>query len=92
MTRDGERLGVGYVVVPYPLGFVGEESLSLVPASAGSEVVAEGLSSEAGVDYLAQLEELARVEAETPYEAYAQGIALVREFVREEASDARGVS
>lgn len=83
MTRDGEGTGIGYVLVPYPLGFVSSESLALVPASQATEVVAMGYANEAGDAYLAQCEELARESSDIPYEAYAHNVALLQQLAAE---------
>lgn len=89
MVRDGVGVGVGYVLVPYPLGFVDVESLSVVPASlvGVGDVVAEGFANEAGERLLAELAELARVSAGIPYEEFTQGATLLAGLAREGGSD-----
>lgn len=88
MTRDGFDAGMGYVVVPYPLGFVDAGSISLVPASSVQEVVAEGLASEAGDAHLEQLQELARAGEGIPYDEYEASVRLLRDFAQEGAAHA----
>ena len=83
LTRDGENVGAGYVLVPYPLGFVDADSLAVVPASRVSEIVAEGFESDTGADHLAQFEEFADALADTPYSEYASSVQLLQDFARE---------
>lgn len=83
MTRDGEGMGIGYVVVPYPLGFVSADSLVLVPASQVSEIVAAGYANEVSDAYLARYDELAAESAEIPYEAYAHNVSLLQGLANE---------
>ena len=80
MTRDGEGVAAGYVLVPYPLGFADTSSLAVVPASRVDEVVAEGFSNEAGTAHLEELDGLAHALAEIPYSEYESGVQLLREF------------
>lgn len=40
LVRDGDGVATDYLTVPYPLGFVGAESLQVLPASAVEAVVA----------------------------------------------------
>ena len=49
LVCDGDGVATSYLTVPYPLGFVGAESLQVLPASAVEAVVA----SEVGVDGVA---------------------------------------
>ena len=83
MTRDGEHTGIGYVLVPYPLGFVESESLVLVSASQMGEVVAAGYANEAGDAYLAEFGKLAQASAGIPYEAYEHNMELLRGLAHE---------
>ena len=83
MTREGEGMGIGYVVVPYPLGFVGAESLALVPSSEVSEVVAAGYANEANDAYLDGYAALALESADIPFEAYAHTATLLRGLAAE---------
>lgn len=83
MTRDGEGTGIGYVMVPYPLGFVSSGSLALVSASQATEVVALGYDNEENDAYLTQFEELAHESSDIPYEAYAHNVALLESLAAE---------
>lgn len=83
MTQDGEGTGIGYVVVPYPLGFVSADSLALVPASQVTEAIAAGYANEAGDAYLARYDELAGESADIPYEAYAHNVTLLQGLASE---------
>lgn len=76
-------MAVGYVLVPYPLGFVGPESLSVVPASLVGQAVAEGYVADAGGRHLADLAELARATAGVPADEYAESLRLLRDFAQE---------
>ena len=85
MTPDGATTGAGYVLVPYPLGFVTTESLTVVPASVVDEVVSTGFSNDATATYLAEFEALARANAAVPFSEYAESVRLLQDFAREEA-------
>lgn len=88
MTREGEGVGAGYVLVPYPLGFVDANSLFEVPASRVGEVVAKGLSNDDGVAHVAQLEELAQAMGDITYAEYASGVQLLHDFAQEGGANA----
>ena len=88
IVRDGERVGPGYVVVPYPLGFVDADSLATVPASAVDEVVSAGLASEASDTYLESFGALVQESAGISYDEYQASERLLADFAREEASNA----
>lgn len=86
---DGDTVGVGYLLVPYPLGFVGTESLSVVPASRVTEVASEGLANEDGAAYLEELGELAQASTGIAQEEFEQATALLGALAAEKgASDA----
>lgn len=88
MTRSGFDVGIGYMLVPYPLGFTNVNSISLVPVDAVHQIVAEGFSNKAGVVHLAQLEELAQVSEGISYEDYEASVRLLHDFAQEGGSDA----
>lgn len=83
MAPDGERMGIGYVLVPYPLGFVDAESLSVVPASRVEDVVAEGYDAEPGERHLEGLAELAQATSDVPASEYAESLRLLHDFAQE---------
>ena len=85
MTRDGELVGPGYVVVPYPLGFVDADSLQVVPASEVGAVVGEGYVSDASDAYLSDFSALAEANSAIAYDEYVASARLLRDFAREEA-------
>lgn len=87
MTRDGDDVGAGYVLVPYPLGFANADSLFVVPASRVGEVVAKGFSNDDGVAHVAQLEELAQAMGDITYAEYASGVQLLHEFAEGGGAD-----
>lgn len=77
-------VGAGYVLVPYPLGFVDADSLTVVPASAVDEVVVAGFADQATTSYLAQFEALAQASAGIPYSEYVESERLLRDFAAQE--------
>lgn len=83
MTRDGDRVAAGYMVVPYPLGFVDADSLAVIPARAADALVAAGFANEAGTVYLERFEALAQASDGIAYEEYAESMRLLGDFVRE---------
>ena len=52
LVRDGDGVATGYLTVPYPLGFVGAESLQVLPASAVEAVVASAPDATDGAPVL----------------------------------------
>ena len=88
MCRDGAQVGMGYVVVPYPLGFVGINSLSVVPARAVGRVAADGLMTDVGRAHLGELEKLARESEGISYNEYADNVLLLQGMAKEEAANA----
>lgn len=88
MTRSGFDVGMGYVLVPYPLGFTDANSISLVPVDAVHQIVTEGFANKAGIAHLAQLEELAQASEGISYEDYEASVRLLHYFAQEGGSDA----
>ena len=88
MTRDGAQMGVGYLCVPYPLGFVDQNSLLMIPASRVDSLIHEGFANEAGSQYLAQLEAVAQEVVGLPYHEYADSVLLLRGLAQEGDADA----
>lgn len=86
IAPDGETMGPGYLVVPYPLGFVDAESLSLVPASAVDAVAHSSYADAQGDAYLAEFRRLAEVTTGIPVAEYEASERLLADFAREEAS------
>lgn len=84
LTRDGELVGAGYVLVPYPLGFVDAQSLSVVPASAVDEVAQAGFSDAQTASYLAEFSALAQASADIPYDEYVASMRLLHDFAQKE--------
>lgn len=83
MTRDGEKVAAGYVLVPYPFGFADAQSLAVVPVGRVDELVAEGFKNDAASEHLAQFEGFAETLADTPYSEYASGVQLLQDFAKE---------
>ncbi len=89
ITRDGEVMAPGYLVVPYPLGFVDPESIQVVPASAFGAVVHEGYANDEGDAYLEEFAALAEASAGVPYTEYEASVRLLADFAREEGGHDR---
>ena len=87
MTRDGEGVGAGYVLVPYPLGFVDANSLFEVPASRVGEVVVKGFSNEDCVAHVAQFEEFAQQMADVSYDEFVSSVQLLHDFAEGGGAD-----
>lgn len=84
MTREEDRVAAGYVVVPYPLGFVDASSLSVVPAGKAGDLVDQGFANEDGAAYLEQFCDLATASEGIAFEEYTSSMRLLGDFVREE--------
>ena len=84
MTRDGDHVGAGYLLVPYPLGFVDADSLQLVPASKTGAVLHAGLCNETGSAYLGAFEALATANEALSYEEYQSSVRLLHDFAAQE--------
>lgn len=84
VTRDGGHAGLGYLVVPYPFGFVDGDSLSLMPATGVERVVRPGYRNELGDAYLAELDAIAERNAAIPYDDYADAVLAWRTYLDKE--------
>ena len=82
VARDGDQMGLGYLVVPYPLGYVTPMSISLVPASAVSSVVHEGYANDQGASYLADFGNLVDQSAGIPASEYEASAKLLSDFMQ----------
>lgn len=88
LVPDGAGMAAGYVLVPYPLGFVDADSLSVVAVRRVDKVVAEGFETAAGDAHLASVAALAQESAGLTAAEYEQGAQLLRAFAREGGADA----
>lgn len=86
MARDENNVGMCYMLVPYPLGFVTVSSLSLTPVSKIDEVVEEGLHTSEGDEYLASMEELMAQAEGLDYDAYADAVLAFKLFLKKEGA------
>lgn len=82
VTRDGDHMGPGYLVVPYPLGYITPVSISLVPASSVVSVLHEGYADEQGSAYLAEFDELAQRSVDIPASEYEASERLISDFIQ----------
>ena len=78
MTRDDQLVGLGYLVVPYPLGFVEMDNLTVIPASRVDALVCAGLDNKEGQDYLAELDAVVQQSAGMGYDDYADAVLLLK--------------
>lgn len=85
MARDGSHISPGYLLVPYPLGFIAASSLTLTPASHIDEVVSVGFVSPEGEDYLREFGAIADESDGMAYDEYADAVQAFRNYLREEA-------
>ena len=84
VVRDGGHAGLGYLVVPYPFGFVDSDSLSLMPAAGVECVVRPGHRDDLGDTYLAELDAIAERNATIPYDDYADAVLAWRKYLVKE--------
>ena len=87
MTREGEGVGAGYALVPYPLGFADANNLFVVPASRVDEVVAQGFSNGDCIAHVAQFEEFAQQMADVSYDEFVSSVQLLHDFAEGGGAD-----
>lgn len=83
-------VGMGYLLVPYPLGFVNLDSFSLVPSDADYPLVHEGFCNEDGEQYDRLLEQVRRYGSETSPEELLAAAGEVWAQVESELAAAAG--
>ena len=83
MARDGESIGMCYLLVPYPLGFVDASSLSLTPASKIDEVVSRGYETDEGNEYLTGLQGMAESAKGVGYDDFADAVLSFNNYLKE---------
>lgn len=59
MAAEDGRGELGYLTVPYPLGFMNMDDIRIVPASAEIQVISEGWDDDASREMMPGLEEFA---------------------------------
>lgn len=75
LIDDAGKVGVGYILVPYPLGFIDRASITMTPASRVGQVFFEGSRSEEALTFIQPLEEIANADEESSnLEGYYQYI------------------
>ena len=83
LARDEDAIGLCYELVPYPLGFVNARSLSLMPASRVDDVVLEGLRTQQGDEYLADLRAALEAAEGVGYHEYADAVLAFQGYMNE---------
>lgn len=83
MAREDDKVGVCYVLVPYPLGFMKADSLTLTPASKVDEVLCAGFTNSEGLEYLSELESAGKAIEGIDYHDYADAVLCVGNYVNE---------
>ncbi len=86
MARDEQEIGLCYLLVPYPLGFVRAQNLSITPVRKVDEVVFTGLCTEEGMNYLAGLSEAAESAKGVGYHDYADAVLAFNNYLKEEGA------
>ena len=75
LIDDDGKIGVGYILVPYPLGFIDEGSVTMTPANRIGQAFFEGQRSEEALAFIRPLEEIANAcEDSSGLEGYYQYI------------------
>ena len=88
LARDDQEIGMCYLLVPYPLGFVSAQSLTITPVRKIDEVVFTGLNTDEGAEYLAGLQESTASAKGIGYHEYADAVLAFNNYLKEEgASD-----
>ena len=72
MVESDGMVGLAYLIVPYPLGYVGIDSVSLISADANYRVVTAGLTTGESQSFTEMLAKAWEEGKETPFEVYAQ--------------------
>lgn len=85
VETDG-MVGLAYLIVPYPLGYVGVDSVSLISADADYRVVAPEFISEESQTFNEMLVRAWDEGKKTSFEAYAQ-VMSERYFEAEEGEE-----
>lgn len=84
MARDELNIGMCYILVPYPLGFVDASSLSLTPIGRVDTVLAQGYCPDAGMEYLDELSKLVEESEGIRYDDYADAVLSFKNYLKEE--------
>ena len=87
MARDEQAIGLCYVLVPYPLGFVSAANLSLMPVRLVDEVVCAGYVTDEGTKYLEELSDVAESAEGVGYHDYADAVLAFDNYLKEGAND-----
>lgn len=81
---DGGKVGMGYLLVPYPLGFMNLDSFSLVSSETDYPVVHEGFRNEDNEKYDRLLEQARTLGRETTFEEALAAVDEVRAEIEAE--------
>lgn len=74
LVEDSGMVALAYVVLPYPLGYVSEGSVSLLSTEPKPTVVRGGFAGEGSDDLLQMLKKAREEGASTPFEDYASAM------------------
>lgn len=85
--EQDERLLPCYVMVPYPLGYINENSLSLVDATINRKVIATGLNNDAQTRFNNALEEVCLAKNGMTLDEYLNTLDAVRSALLEGGDD-----
>lgn len=86
LARDDQHMGLCYLLVPYPLGFISAQSLSITPASKIDEVLFTGLNTNEGQEYLGALSSALESIKGVGYHDYADAVLAFNNYLKEEGA------
>ncbi len=87
LVDNDDMVGLAYLVVPYPLGYVGIDSVSLISAGVGYRVVAAGFSTNESQAFNEMLAKAWDEGKETPFDMYARTMRERYSEVEEEGEE-----
>ena len=86
LARDDQQIGLCYLLVPYPLGYINPQSLSITPAGKIDEVVFTGLTTNEGRDYLEALSSTLESAKGVAYHDYADAVLAFNSYLKDEGA------
>ena len=81
-VENAGRVGLDYILLPYPLGFMHPEDYSICPVDGVGEVLSEGYLDNLGEKYLEDLEMFVEKCEEVNYQEFVQFLTRMGETLQ----------
>lgn len=86
-VENNTGVGLDYILLPYPMGFMHPEDYMRCPVHTSGEVISEGYADEIGKRYLEDLETFVEKGGEANYQGFVRFLDQVAETMQEQQEE-----